>query len=219
MAYLDTQPIGRRLASLGTAGIIELAIGAALIAGLSVNIVPRESAPQIKATNIPDTIPPPPQPQASAVPIDAVPTAPKPRIDVSDNIPTALPTPAASEAWWESTATKADPGPAPTMEPSPRILPVSPKPANNPSSWVTTRDYPARDLREGNQGTTRFRVVVGSDGRVKACELTGSSGSASLDKAACDNVMRRARFEAATDETGGKVVGTYASSVRWQIPR
>ncbi len=218
MAYLDTQPLGRRLASLGTAGIIELAIGTALIAGLSVTIVPRESAPQIKATNIPDTVPPSPEPQASAMPIDTVPTAPEPRIDVRDT-PTVLPSPTTSEAWWESTATRMDPGPTPTIEPSPRILPASPKPANNPASWITTRDYPARDLREGNQGTTRFRVVVGSDGRAKACELTGSSGSASLDKAACDNVMRRARFEAATDETGAKVVGTYASSVRWQIPR
>jgi protein TonB len=54
---------------------------------------------------------------------------------------------------------------------------------------------------------------------VQACEVIRSSGSASLDKAACDNVSRRARFDAATDESGAKVVGTYASSVKWQIPR
>jgi protein TonB len=84
---------------------------------------------------------------------------------------------------------------------------------------VTTDDYPSRDLRQGNEGTTAFRVVIGSNGRVSACEVVRSSGHPGLDNATCEAVTARARFEPATDENGAKVVGTYSNSVRWQIPR
>jgi protein TonB len=84
---------------------------------------------------------------------------------------------------------------------------------------VVTGDYPPSALRRGDEGTTRFRVVVGTDGRVDACEVTGSSGNAELDAAACRNIERRARFEPASDGNGQKVVGTYTSSVSWRIPR
>ena len=49
MAYIDRLPLSRRLASLGTAGAIELAIGVALIAGLSTTFVPEDEAPQLTA--------------------------------------------------------------------------------------------------------------------------------------------------------------------------
>ena len=39
-----------------------------------------------------------------------------------------------------------------------------------------------------------------------------------LDDAACRRISQRARFDPATDETGGKVVGTYAGTVKWEIP-
>ena len=61
-------------------------------------------------------------------------------------------------------------------------------------------------------------MVVGSDGRVDACEITRSSGNAELDAATCKNVTRRARFEPATNGDGQKVVGSYSSTVRWQLP-
>ena len=84
---------------------------------------------------------------------------------------------------------------------------------------MTADDYPSRDLRDGNEGTALFRVVVGSNGRVSACEIVRSSGHAGLDAATCKAVTARARFTPATDENGARVVGTYSSSVRWQIPR
>ncbi|MGZ3173092.1 MAG: energy transducer TonB [Croceibacterium sp.] len=84
---------------------------------------------------------------------------------------------------------------------------------------MTSDDYPARDLREENEGTAIFRVVVGTNGRVTACETVRSSGHAGLDAATCKAVTSRARFEPAMDENGDKAVGTYTNSVRWQIPR
>ena len=83
---------------------------------------------------------------------------------------------------------------------------------------MLTEDYPQKAIREGAEGVAGFRVVVGSDGRVDACEITRSSGNAELDAATCKNVTRRARFEPATNGDGQKVVGSYSSTVRWQLP-
>ena len=60
--------------------------------------------------------------------------------------------------------------------------------------------------------------MIGSNGRVNACEITASSGHAALDEATCKFVTRRARFEPATDSNGAKVVGSYSSKVTWRIP-
>jgi TonB family protein len=64
--------------------------------------------------------------------------------------------------------------------------------AQNPGDWATPDDYPSRPLREGVQGTTSFKVTVGPNGRVTACEVTGSSGNAELDAATCKLVTQRA---------------------------
>lgn len=217
MAYTDRLPLSRRLASLGTAGAIELAIGVALIAGLSTTFVPEEEAPQLTARNIPDPAPPPPdasQPQPRDR--DTVIEAPQTPIDLTSPADTEVTIADEFPEAFERVIPPLDP---PRVTPSPRIPPVAAAPANSAAGWVTSDDYPARDLREGNQGVTGFRVIVGSNGRVQSCEITRSSGFAGLDKAVCANVTRRARFKPATDETGAKVVGSYANTVRWQIPR
>jgi protein TonB len=218
MAYLDTQPLSRRLASLGTAGIIELAIGAALVAGLSVTMTPPKADPPQIPIDYTPAPPPPETPQPPAQPIDSVVTAPKPPIAL-DPAPQPLPIPTLDSLPYPVPTAGPTFEPRATPQPRPSVIPAVARPRNNPATWVTPLDYPARDLREGNQGTTYFRVVIGTNGRVQACEVTRSSGFASLDKAACNNISRRARFDAASDETGAKIVGTYASSVKWQIPR
>jgi protein TonB len=54
---------------------------------------------------------------------------------------------------------------------------------------------------------------------VTDCAVTASSGFAGLDKATCDTVKRRARFEPATDQTGARTTGSFSGSVSWQIPK
>lgn len=217
MAYLDTPPLRQRLASLGAAGAIELAIAAVIVVGLSTKFVPVVNTPQIWGRNIPDDPPPPPpppQPKRSSQPDESKVTAPDTTIKINPN---------GGDLPVDDDLTPAGdvidiPRDPPPYVPPPRFEPVAARPSNNTSRWVTTDDYPSRDLREGNQGTAKFRVIVGSNGRVQACEVTQSSGFAGLDRATCTYVTRRARFEAATDETGGKVVGSYSGSVVWRIP-
>jgi protein TonB len=85
-------------------------------------------------------------------------------------------------------------------------------------SWQTTTDYPAKALREHREGTTYFTVTVGTDGRAKDCVVTKSSGSTDLDKAACKIIVKRARFNPATDDQGKPIEKPYSNSVNWKIP-
>ena len=145
-------------------------------------------------------------------------TAPQPPITLDDG-PVAVPTPFLDFPPAQPTGDGFGEGTQPEAKPSPRFSPVSAEPTNDPGRWVTPDDYPSRDLLAGHQGVTGFRVIVSSSGRVVSCEVTRPSGFPALDKAACTYVTRRARFEPATDDSGTKVVGSYSSSVRWQIPR
>jgi protein TonB len=96
--------------------------------------------------------------------------------------------------------------------------PRAPKPMSYPGSWVMTADYPADSLRANEQGTTGFTVTVDTQGRVKDCRISASSGSPRLDETTCRLVTQRARFTPATDSKDNPIEGTYANRVRWVLP-
>jgi protein TonB len=73
-------------------------------------------------------------------------------------------------------------------------------------------------MRAGEQGTSGFRLEVGTDGRVTGCSITKSSGSSTLDEATCRLVSKRARFTPAKDSSGNAIPDSYSNRVRWQIP-
>jgi periplasmic protein TonB len=94
-----------------------------------------------------------------------------------------------------------------------------PKPTGSPGEWVTSDDYPTRALQQEREGTTEFRLTISENGRPLFCSITSSSGHEDLDTATCKALMRNARFNPALDTSGKPVVSSYASRVRWQIPR
>ena len=96
--------------------------------------------------------------------------------------------------------------------------PHPPVPKGNPGLWVTTDDYPASALREDGEGIVRFTLDIDATGVPVNCSVTQSSGRSDLDDAACELIKERARFEPATNSHGKPMAGTYANSVRWQIP-
>lgn len=217
MAYLDKQRSQNRTATIiATIGIEALAI-IAVVKGLDVAFLPREVVPPLVGEQIPLDPPPPPEPKAEPKmqPSFAPDRSVAPPYDAKAWTSPALPDPVPLPVPTGS------PLPIPTADPIPLPAPAMPRlarPLGNPAGWVSTNDYPARDLREGNQGTTRFELTVGTDGRVAACTITRSSGFAGLDQATCDALTRRARFMPATDENGAKAVGRFSSSIRWVIP-
>lgn len=105
--------------------------------------------------------------------------------------------------------------------PAPAIVtpaPVPPPGPIGPQTWVTNQDYPAEAIRAGESGTVAFRLDVDAAGKVSGCTVTASSGSATLDRATCDILRARARFEPALDRQGRAVASTWSSRFRWELP-
>jgi TonB family protein len=101
----------------------------------------------------------------------------------------------------------------PIEKPIPVLLSASLK---NPGSIITDRDYPASD--HDKEGTTRFDLMVGPDGKPVSCTTTLSSGHSVLDQTACNAFMKRARFSPAKDANGMPTMGRYKGSVTWKAP-
>ena len=218
MAYVQTPSPTRRLAALGGVALLHVAAVYALLSGFAVTIY-ESLDDRLRARQIPAEPPPPPAPEASADPREPPLLAPKPLIDLNRSpreatIIDLLPV----EPRPLPTLPARDPLPLPQPSASASYAAKAAIPLGNPGKWATSDDYPARALREEREGTTRFRVTIGPDGRVRNCEVTASSGSSDLDKATCESVAKRARFRPATDDTGASVTGSYANAVRWEIP-
>ena len=219
MAYTDQakDPRERATAIAGVA-IVHTAL-AALLLGMTI-----AGAEKIKEVWDPPTFTKPtPTPTPPPTPIDPAntrvrPTPPGPvppiEIDPSERTDNTR----IDDFDETSTGTGPTVFPTPTPQPSPSFMPRAASPSNDKASWITNDDYPARALRDEEEGTVGYRLIVSSSGRVSACEITRSSGNGQLDAASCRLITRRARFEAATDESGASVVGSYSGTVRWHIP-
>ena len=218
MAYADQKMSGNRVTALIVVAILHVIVGYALVTGLAYEAIQkvkeRVETFDVEKEQEPEEPPPPPPDQpVPPPPIVAPPppitfNQPAPQVQTVQEPPRFQPPP-----------TLTAPPPPPAAPPPPRIQPKGASPKGNPGSWATTDDYPSRALREEREGTTRFRVDVGPDGRVTSCSVTGSSGSPDLDDAACKNITRRARFNPATDGEGKPTGGSYSNSVRWVIPK
>lgn len=79
-------------------------------------------------------------------------------------------------------------------------------------------DYPTAALRNEEEGTVTMQIRIGANGRVQACEITGSSGSAALDEGACQGMQRYARYDPARNSAGEPIASSTAQSVRYVLP-
>ena len=228
MAYADQNHAPNRTATITTVALIHVGLIYALVNGFGVSQI-IDTTDDLKARFIPDPTPtvdlpplppePSPQPDARVDP----PVSPKQMIDLErparfETIDTpTVDTGIVIRLPIDPVRTPA-PSPQPTFEPTPSFTPKSAAPRGNPGGWVTTNDYPSRELRRGDEGTTGFRLTVGRDGRVTDCTITTSSGSDGLDAATCKLMSKRARFDPATGGDGKPVAGTYQNRVKWEIP-
>lgn len=220
MAYGDTVDPKSRVISVILVGIITFLLGWLLVSGLAIDVV-KQIAEKLDVVDVqeppPPEEPPPPPPENKLPPPPPVVVPPSPIRSISPNVitntvstppPPQPPTPIITPP-----APPAPPAPPPTPD---RSRPLSPR--GDAGSWVTNDDYPPSAIREEAQGTTGVSLSVGADGRVTGCSVTASSGNAALDQAACRNIQRRARFNAALDRDGNPTSSTYTRRVRWQLP-
>lgn len=141
---------------------------------------PPRQAPRPVAQQVQPTLPPAPQPLAITDP------APAPNAPV---VAAAPPAPLAPITAPVAASIAVAPAPAPAAPPAPppRIeLPVSDAAyLNNPQPA-----YPAISRRMGEQGKVIVRAYIGTDGTAQRAEVRQSSGSARLDDAAVQTVLR-----------------------------
>jgi protein TonB len=222
MAYVQTPSTHRRTLTLGAVAALHAAAIYALVSGFAATVWEKVEV-RIPIRDYPAD-PPPPEPVASAdprpaidetrtfVPKSAIEFTPKDGGETIIDL-TPLPQPTGLPGF-------ADPGlpVQPSPSPSATFTQRGPAPLGSLGKWATPDDYPAAALREEREGVARFRVTVGTDGRVRNCEITASSGWADLDRATCTNVAKRARFKPAIDGSGAAVSGSYSSAVKWEIP-
>jgi len=221
MAYIDqTQDFRKRAAAIGGVVAIHATLGLAVVTGLTVTGLAPIEDPWDPFTITPDVDPPPPPPK------------PRDEQKIQDTFVTVPPTPynppAKPDDWAvvdsvpDDRPFVVDPGLA-VEQPvethvTPSFTPRLARPRNQPSGWLSPDDYPRAPLVDGVEGVAAYRLIVGTSGRVSACEVTRSTGNVQLDATTCKFIERRARFESATDESGAKVVGGYTGTVKWEIP-
>ena len=75
-------------------------------------------------------------------------------------------------------------------------------------------DYPVRD-RPGRAETVGVRFLVGTDGRVRDCSVTRSSGNARLDATTCRLIEQRFRYRPAADASGNAVPSVVSTVFSW----
>ena len=110
----------------------------------------------------------------------------------------------------------APPPPAPPAPP--RKVQSAQSARGSLTSLFSTDDYPQAAIRAEEQGTTTVRLTIGTNGRVSGCDVTGSSGSRSLDSATCSVIRSRARYTPAKDQNGAPIEGTDTGRIRWVLP-
>ena len=214
MSYADQSMSGNRITALIIVALIHIVVIYALVTGLAYEGY-KKVLQRVTAVDIKEEVkkePPPPPKKLDIKPPPMV--VPQPKINMTTQAPVM------------ETVHEAPPPPPivlapppPSAPPPPRFQPKGAVPKGNPGSWATTNDYPSRALREEREGTSGFRVTVGTDGRVTDCQITSSSGHGDLDAAACENIRRRARFTPAMDGEGNPTTGSYSNRVRWVIPK
>ena len=204
--------------------VVVLMHGAALTAlALAKSEVIRDYMPPIKVIDIVEKEPPPPEP------VERIEKAAAPKTVITHTPPIVqMPTPPAPVTLQPLPPVQQvviyDPPPAPTpkveIAPPPQPKKIQPARARaNLASYVSDEDYPTTAVRNEEQGTTRFRLGVGPDGRVSECTVTASSGSSALDSATCRLMKQRAKFTPARDSDGKSTSDSVTSAIRWVLPQ
>jgi len=216
MTYSRTERPANRLGIVAAVGALHLAAFYAVVSGLTVSFVPEDIALPFSATNQPlPKDPPPPRP----VDHHARQPLPQPQHARETEVVIPLGPVGGGTGATGGDLRPIDPPPLPPVRPTPPLFtPKAARPLGQPGAWVGENDYPTGELRLGHAGAVGFSLAVGSAGQVTGCTVTRSSGFAALDAATCRLLVHRARFEPARDEQGMAVAGTYASTMRWQIP-
>lgn len=199
-AARSSLPFGINPAGLGFAVAVNGAIAAAMIFLIAPNIIPKPPVTILNAEQIP--IPPAPPPK----PVEKQQTPEKQRESVIYQPPVA--NPISSDNSITTTTERPVTPPLPDLgevggaaevkaeppKPIPPLIGARPDPR---FASAFQPDYPSYELRREREGTVSVRVLIGTDGRVKAVEQVSATSSAFFD-ATRRHAMDKWRFKPAT---------------------
>jgi protein TonB len=180
----------RPLGALGRMGLVAgLHVAALYLIATGLGIVPSIVQEPIIGTVIdeappPDALPPaPPQPRI----VD-------PELTIDPPVPIDIDTAPQPDALFGEIST--DPPRPPDIISGPQHSLVA---VRHDSRYPLTQPtYPARDIREGNEGTVELEIYVLPTGRIGDARVVRSAGSPSLDQSAIDEAKRKWRMLPAT---------------------
>ena len=231
MAYAQREQIGsNRIAAIVVVAIIHLALGYALITGLAYTVI-QKTADNLKTFNVeeppppPVEEPPPPPPETVSEtpppPVVAPPPVVKTEVAPPPPVRTVREAPPPAVTYTAEPQPPAPPRPAPPPPPPPlppAVEPVPPRSAvGNLQGLFRGSDYPQRAIEADEQGVVTVRLSISATGRVAGCDVTSSSGSRTLDRATCQILSNRARFEPARDSRGNRTADAVRQRIRWVL--
>ncbi len=215
MSYANRKQMSsNRTASIIVVALLHVVLGWALVTGLAYNVV-KKAAEDLKTFDVSE---PPPPPEAPPPPPPKQEVLPPPVVTPPAIVNIAPPTQA---------VIMSVPTPPPYIAPITKVATPPPPPPVKQSAarakgslvgLFSDDDYPNSALQSEQQGTTAVQLVIGTDGKVSACNITSSSGSSALDSATCNVLRRRARFSPAVDSNGQPTTDTYSQRITWRIP-
>lgn len=97
------------------------------------------------------------------------------------------------------------------------LPPPGPKPIGDPGLWITLGDYPYDAFASGKDGAVMIEIIVDETGHAARCRVMRSSGTESLDRAACAAIARRGLWEPSLDDAGRPIFAAYRRQVKWVI--
>jgi len=86
-----------------------------------------------------------------------------------------------------------------------------------PENWFRDTDLPECRFGGCSDGRVGFTLIVNAEGRPTDCSITRTSGLRDLDLKTCSILLRRARFDPATNGNGEPKRARYASALRWNL--
>lgn len=214
MAYLDETNLRDRLGAVAGVGALHLMLGAALLVGLAVNVLP-EPVPEPIVVRLqppePVTVRPvEPRPVIEDVRVTMV----EPVIEVAPDV-RPLPFEAPADPLAGQGAGSGSGGGEAVVQPP--VAPVRVAARGKPGLvGIGPDDYPESSRRAGEEGRMTVRITIGADGSVADCAVTVSSGHARLDRRACEVAVRRWRFAPATED-GVAVPSMQEKRINWRL--
>ena len=223
MAYADRDNSGTRVVAAVLVSILMATLGYAFVTGLAYKYV-KKAAEQLNTFDVapppppppPDEPPPPPPPDQPQTPPPVV--SPPPIVQNPNPPPVQIQTVTTPPPRINLTPIAAPPAPpAPPAAPPKPSLGARAKLRTNPGDVFTPDYYPAEAKRLNVQGRVGISLVVGGNGRVSSCRVTGSSGSGQLDDTTCRIATRSLRFDPAKDTDGNPIESTWPMTIRWEL--